>query len=199
VICRGLSRGHRIVKLRRFGRKRWSTARPHTAATAFCHSRKRERSATPHRNGDVVFRFARDSPLEGDGFEPSVPQQLDHHYPLALDNVTTRQSGCRATEQDAVPPADSLKAGCRKILTGQGAVSWTNGGWRSTLHRVVNPPAATNDLSRRLSIGMFFIPNYDAVVARLRGSGRHRNIDQLRPPNYRTSRFASTASEAAAE
>jgi hypothetical protein len=22
---------------------------------------------------DVVFRFARDSPLEGDGFEPSVP------------------------------------------------------------------------------------------------------------------------------
>jgi hypothetical protein len=44
VICRGLSRGHRIVKLRRFGRKRWSTARPHTAATAFCHSRKRERS-----------------------------------------------------------------------------------------------------------------------------------------------------------
>src|SRR6202040_4283969 len=30
---------------------------------------------------------------------------LDHHYPLALDNVTTRQSGCRATEQGAVPPA----------------------------------------------------------------------------------------------
>jgi hypothetical protein len=25
--------------------------------------------ATPHRNVDVVFRFARDSPLEGDGFE----------------------------------------------------------------------------------------------------------------------------------
>jgi hypothetical protein len=24
-------------------------------------------------NVDVVFRFARDSPLEGDGFEPSVP------------------------------------------------------------------------------------------------------------------------------
>ena len=26
-----------------------------------------------HRNVDVVFRFARDSPLEGTGFEPSVP------------------------------------------------------------------------------------------------------------------------------
>src|SRR5262249_38314755 len=42
---------------------------------------------------------------------------------------------------------------------------WTNDRWRSNLHRVVNPPTATNDLSRRLSIGMFFIPNYDAVVA----------------------------------
>src|SRR5438477_12339431 len=27
----------------------------------------------PHRNVDVVFRFALDSPLEGDGFGPSVP------------------------------------------------------------------------------------------------------------------------------
>jgi len=26
---------------------------------------------------DVVFRFAHDSPLEGDGFEPSVPRQKD--------------------------------------------------------------------------------------------------------------------------
>jgi hypothetical protein len=26
-----------------------------------------------HRNVDVVFRFARDSPLEGDGFELPVP------------------------------------------------------------------------------------------------------------------------------
>ena len=32
--------------------------------------------ATRHRNVDVVFRFAHDSPLEGDGFEPSVPRQI---------------------------------------------------------------------------------------------------------------------------
>jgi len=29
--------------------------------------------ATRHRDVDVVFRFAHDSPLEGGGFEPSVP------------------------------------------------------------------------------------------------------------------------------
>jgi hypothetical protein len=29
--------------------------------------------ATRHRNVDVVFRFAHDSPLEGAGFEPPVP------------------------------------------------------------------------------------------------------------------------------
>jgi hypothetical protein len=31
-----------------------------------------------HRNVDVVFRFARDSPLEGDGFELLVPRQRLH-------------------------------------------------------------------------------------------------------------------------
>ena len=97
----------------------------------------------------------------------------------------------RAGRWVPVPVTD----GAFTVNLGDLMMRWTNDRWRSTLHRVVNPPAATNDLSRRLSIGMFFIPNYDAVVARLRGSGRHRNIDQLRPPNYRTSRFASTASD----
>jgi hypothetical protein len=32
-----------------------------------------EGRVTPHRNVDVIFRFARDSPLEGDGFELPVP------------------------------------------------------------------------------------------------------------------------------
>ena len=76
---------------------------------------------------------------------------------------------------------------------------WTNDRWRSTLHRVVNPPAATNDLSRRLSIGMFFIPNYDAVVAPIAGPGEASKYMPITVAEYRTSRFASTASEAAAE
>ena len=76
---------------------------------------------------------------------------------------------------------------------------WTNDRWRSTLHRVVNPPAATNERSRRLSIGMFFIPNYDAVVAPIAGLGEAPKYLPVTVANYRPSRFASAASKAAAE
>ena len=41
---------------------------------------------------------------------------------------------------------------------------WTNDRWRSTLHRVVNPPIEAGALSRRLSIVYFHTPNHDALV-----------------------------------
>jgi isopenicillin N synthase-like dioxygenase len=41
---------------------------------------------------------------------------------------------------------------------------WTNDRWRSTLHRVVNPPLEAGDAARRLSIVYFHQPNYDALV-----------------------------------
>ena len=76
---------------------------------------------------------------------------------------------------------------------------WTNDRWRSTLHRVVNPPEAVGDRSRRLSIGMFFIPNYDAVVTPITADGQAAKYSPITVADYRTSRFASTASPAAAE
>ena len=42
---------------------------------------------------------------------------------------------------------------------------WTGGAWRSTLHRVVNPPQ--NVPSERLSIAFFHQPNADAWINRL--------------------------------
>ena len=89
--------------------------------------------------------------------------------------------------------------GAFTVNLGDLMMRWTNDRWRSTLHRVVNPPQAANDRSRRLSIGMFFIPNYDAVVAPIAGPARRRNIPPITVADYRTSRFASTASPAAAE
>ncbi len=70
---------------------------------------------------------------------------------------------------------------------------WTNDRWRSTLHRVVNPPEAAKESSRRLSIGMFFIPNYDAPVTPIMGAGEAPKSPPTTVAGYRTSRFASTA------
>ncbi len=46
---------------------------------------------------------------------------------------------------------------------------WTNDRWVSTVHRVVNPPGGAW-ATRRLSIGFFCHPNYDAPVAALPGT-----------------------------
>lgn len=42
---------------------------------------------------------------------------------------------------------------------------WTNDRWRSTVHRVVNPPAERRAESRRMSVGYFLHPNYDTEVS----------------------------------
>ena len=41
---------------------------------------------------------------------------------------------------------------------------WTNDTWTSTVHRVVNPPLASEANKDRMSIVFFHQPNYDAVV-----------------------------------
>ena len=87
--------------------------------------------------------------------------------------------------------------GAFTVNLGDLMMRWTNDRWRSTLHRVVNPPQASDELSQRLSIGMFFIPNYDAVVAPITEFGRASKYPPITVADYRTSRFASTASEAA--
>jgi isopenicillin N synthase-like dioxygenase len=46
---------------------------------------------------------------------------------------------------------------------------WTNDRWRSTVHRVVNPTDDAGWDQRRLSLGFFCHPNYDAPVACLPG------------------------------
>jgi isopenicillin N synthase-like dioxygenase len=42
---------------------------------------------------------------------------------------------------------------------------WTNGRWRSTLHRVVNPPRELTGSTQRLSMVVFFGPNADSEIA----------------------------------
>ena len=42
---------------------------------------------------------------------------------------------------------------------------WTNGRWRSTLHRVINPPRDLTGSTQRLSMVLFFSPNEASTIA----------------------------------
>lgn len=50
------------------------------------------------------------------------------------------------------------------INIGDAFMRWTNGVWRSTPHRVVNPPAKAGRGSRRQSIPFFLNPRADTVI-----------------------------------
>lgn len=54
--------------------------------------------------------------------------------------------------------------GCFIVNLGDLMARWTNDTWVSTLHRVVNPPLALAEQSRRQSLVFFHNPNYDAVI-----------------------------------
>ena len=66
------------------------------------------------------------------------------------------------------------------INLGDLMAEWTNDRWRSTLHRVVNPPRVEAE-SSRLSLLFFQQPNYDAVIECLPSC-----TDEANPPRYGT-------------
>jgi len=60
---------------------------------------------------------------------------------------------------------------------------WTNDRWVSNLHRVVNPPAGQRAGTKRMSMGYFLHPNYDAEIACLptcRGPGGSERYPPVR-------------------
>lgn len=76
---------------------------------------------------------------------------------------------------DVRPPSDAFVCNI-----GDAMAYWTNGRWKSTLHRVANPPQAVSG-SRTLNVGritlvFFHTPNHDVVLS---GIGRN-TADQSR-------------------
>ena len=63
----------------------------------------------------------------------------------------------------AAPPVE----GALLVNTGDIVPVWSGGRWRSTAHRVVNPPDRN-----RYSIAYFYDPGPDAVIAPLDGAAR---------------------------
>ena len=60
---------------------------------------------------------------------------------------------------DVPPVADAFVVNLGDLMR-----QWTNDLWRSTMHRVVNPPRDHALGSRRISLVFFHQPNYDALV-----------------------------------
>jgi len=58
----------------------------------------------------------------------------------------------------------SPQPGALLVNLGDLTAQWTNDRWRSTLHRVVPPPADATGSALRRSVAFFFDGNYDAVV-----------------------------------
>lgn len=59
---------------------------------------------------------------------------------------------------DVLPPQDGFLVNLGDLLA-----EWTNDRWRSTVHRVIPPPAG-DEPARRRSIAWFQQPNHDAVI-----------------------------------
>lgn len=70
---------------------------------------------------------------------------------------------------------------------------WTNDRWRSTPHRVAIPPREARARSRRLSVGFFVVPNYDADVICIPRPGEAAKYPPVTVRDYRTDRFAAGA------
>ena len=70
---------------------------------------------------------------------------------------------------------------------------WTNDRWRSTPHRVAIPPREARARSRRLSVGFFVVPNYDADVICIPRQGEAAKYPPVSVRDYRTDRFAAGA------
>jgi isopenicillin N synthase-like dioxygenase len=75
-------------------------------------------------------------------------------------------------------PAPDLPDGF-VVNVGDLMARWTNDRWRSTLHRVGNPPPGAGAHSDRLTMAFFHQPNYDAVVQCLPSCWDAEN-----PPKY---------------
>ena len=86
--------------------------------------------------------------------------------------------------------------GAFMVNIGDLTMRWTNDVWVSTPHRVINPPIQAGASSRRLSIGYFFIPDYDTPITCIdscRSPETPAKYETLTVHEYRTSRFAKTA------
>jgi isopenicillin N synthase-like dioxygenase len=93
-------------------------------------------------------------------------------------------------------------AGAFIVNLGDLMARWTNDRWRSTMHRVVNPPRDARGSTRRQSIAFFHQPNWDAEIVCLPTclpAGEKPKYPSVRSGPHLASKFRSTVIVAGAE
>ncbi len=134
-----------------------------------------------------IFALALDMPE--DHFADKIDRHFSimscHHYPalteapapsqlrtgphtdfgaLTILAMTTEKGGLEVQMPDGTWAG--VVAGPDELVVNLGDMMarWTNNRWKSTMHRVANPPELADAMSRRQSIGYFMHPNYDATI-----------------------------------
>ena len=139
---------------------------------------------------DLMRIFAVALQLPEDAFAPMIDRHFSilsvHHYPalavppkpgqlrtgahtdygsLTILAMTDADGGLEARSADGRWIPVQAKRGQLVVNLGDMMQRWTNDRWVSTLHRVVAPEKLQDAASRRMSIGYFMHPNFDAEIA----------------------------------
>lgn len=100
--------------------------------------------------------------------EPPLPGQLrtgahTDYGALTILAMTNANGGLEVEHNGGWMPV-SPPEGALVVNLGDMMQRWTNGKWVSTMHRVVTPDNLDDAMSRRISIGYFMHPDYDAQI-----------------------------------
>jgi isopenicillin N synthase-like dioxygenase len=100
---------------------------------------------------------------------PPLPGQLRNGEHTDFGSITllmaeNRPGGLQVMGKDGAWHDVIPVPGTFIVNLGDMLEQWTNDRWRSTLHRVVNPPQDAGLVSRRLSVVFFHQPNVEAVI-----------------------------------
>ncbi len=135
-----------------------------------------------------IFAIALEQPEEA--FAPVIDRHFSilsvHHYPalstppkpgqlrtgahtdygsLTILAMTEADGGLEARSADGRWILVQAQRGELVVNLGDMMQRWTNDRWVSTMHRVVTPEKLHDATSRRMSIGYFMHPNFDAEIA----------------------------------
>ena len=113
---------------------------------------------------------------------------------LTICLIEDKPGGLQARSPDGAWVDVPAVAGSFVVNIGDQMMRWTNDRWRSTRHRVVNPPRASGS---RLSFCYFVEPRHDAVIECLptcRSAERPAKYPPITAGDYMVEKFASQAS-----